>query len=274
MTELLRLFAPISLEEMSGIRLMNRTDTKFVTSVEKLKKLLELAQDEYFAQEIAGQRIARYYTMYYDTPDNAMYFCHHSGRIPRQKLRVRSYVDSHLNFLEVKSKNNHGRTKKKRIGIPDFNPQQPDERLIHEPKECCPFIARHLGLADELLHEKIENRFERITLVNRRKTERLTIDINLRFHNLETGYETVLPGVAIIELKRDGMQHSPIIDLLKMLRIHPMGFSKYCMGMALTNPDIKQNRFKERLHKIEKINIQAIVRQKHALTTAQKMQNA
>ena len=37
---------PISLDEMSGIKLMNRTDTKFVTSKQKLVGLLELAQGE------------------------------------------------------------------------------------------------------------------------------------------------------------------------------------------------------------------------------------
>ena len=36
MTTLLQGFAPISLEEMSGVKLMNRTDTKFITTVERL----------------------------------------------------------------------------------------------------------------------------------------------------------------------------------------------------------------------------------------------
>ena len=94
---------------MSGIRLMNRTDTKFVTNIATLRKLLKLAVWQYRAQEIEGKRQARYYTMYFDTPDMQMYTCHHSGHANRQKLRIRSYVDSGLNFLEVKTKNNHTR---------------------------------------------------------------------------------------------------------------------------------------------------------------------
>ena len=54
-------------------------------------------------------------------------------------------------------------------------------------------------------------------------------------------------------MKRDGNTYSPIQELLRQLRIFPSGFSKYCIGMALTTPDIKRNRFKERIRKIEKI---------------------
>ena len=38
--DLLTPFAPITLEQMSGVKLMNRTDTKFVTNTEKLCQLL------------------------------------------------------------------------------------------------------------------------------------------------------------------------------------------------------------------------------------------
>lgn len=41
MTEILQTlkeYIPISLEEMSGIKLMNRTDTKYVTSYQILKR--------------------------------------------------------------------------------------------------------------------------------------------------------------------------------------------------------------------------------------------
>ena len=48
--ELLSRLKPITLEQMSGIRLMNRTDTKFVTSKENLVRLLAMAQGKYYAQ--------------------------------------------------------------------------------------------------------------------------------------------------------------------------------------------------------------------------------
>lgn len=243
---------------MSGIRLMNRTDTKFVTNIATLRKLLKLAVWQYRAQEIEGKRQARYYTMYFDTPDMQMYTCHHSGHANRQKLRIRSYVDSGLNFLEVKTKNNHKRTRKKRTTMFDFDPLAPARNIAFDShddnfKEYDSFLRENLWYKPEIMGEAIENRFNRITLVNNNKTERLTIDTDLCFHNIHTGKDCSLPELAIIELKRDGLVPSPILALLNELRIKPLGFSKYCIGTALTNPDIRQNRFKQRLHALEKL---------------------
>lgn len=258
MTDILTNYQPITLEEMSGIRLMNRTDTKFVTNIATLRKLLKLAVWQYRAQEIEGKRQARYYTMYFDTPDMQMYTCHHSGHANRQKLRIRSYVDSGLNFLEVKTKNNHKRTRKKRTTMFDFDPLAPARNIAfnsHDDnfKEYDSFLRENLWYKPEIMEEAIENRFNRITLVNNNKTERLTIDTDLCFHNILTGNDCSLPELAIIELKRDGLVPSPILALLNELRIKPLGFSKYCIGTALTNPDIRKNRFKQRLHALGKL---------------------
>ena len=42
MHDILSTYRPITLDEMRGIKLMNRTDTKFVTTVSRLERLLEL----------------------------------------------------------------------------------------------------------------------------------------------------------------------------------------------------------------------------------------
>ena len=258
MDEILSSFQPITLDEMSGIKLMNRTDTKFVTTVDRLRLLLMLAHDDYRIQDIDGIRNASYYTAYFDTPDNNMYIVHQNGHAGRQKLRIRSYVDSGLNFLEVKTKNNHGRTKKKRVDMVGFDPNNPDHgiRFLRQDaqyRQYDEFLRKHLRYDPTILTEQMENHFHRITLVNKAKTERLTIDTDLCFHNLKTSNDVDLTGLAIIELKRDGLQPSPILGMLRELRIKPSGFSKYCMGSALTNPALKRNNFKERLHMIERL---------------------
>ena len=112
MTDILNTFAPISLEQMSGVKLMNRTDTKFVTNIEKLRQLLLLAQRDYYVQEIDGERNQEYDTTYFDTLAFDMYRQHQCGHTNRQKIRFRTYCISGLQFMEVKTKNNHGRTKK------------------------------------------------------------------------------------------------------------------------------------------------------------------
>ena len=115
------------------------------------------------------------------------------------------------------------------------------------------FLHKHLRYDPTVLAEHLENNFSRITLVNKGKTERLTIDTDLKFHNLENDCRADLTGLVIIELKRDGLRHSPILGMLRELRIKPSGFSKYCMGSALTNPSLKRNNFKERLRMVERM---------------------
>ena len=258
MEAIIKTYDPITLDEMSGIKLMNRTDTKFVTTVDRLRLLLTIAHDDYRAQDIDGRRIANYYTAYFDTPDNNMYIVHQNGHAGRQKLRIRSYVDSGQNFFEVKTKNNHGRTKKKRVDMVGFDPKHPDHgirfmRQDEQFRSYDAFLSKHLRYDPTILTEHLENHFRRITLVNKAKTERVTIDTDLCFHNIKTDRNVDLTGLVIIEVKRDGLQPSPILGLLRELRIKPSGFSKYCMGSALTNPSLKRNNFKERLRLVERL---------------------
>ena len=242
----LGLLAPISLDEMSGIKLMNRTDTKFVTNKCHLASLLELAQGQYFAQQIGEQRIANYRTTYWDTPAHRFFLEHHNARAPRQKIRVRTYMDSDLTFLEVKTKNNHGRTKKKRITVPS------QERQDVIDAGGTPFIQNLTGATFDDILPTVQNQFQRITLVNYGKTERLTIDFNVSFHNYETERDAGTGELVIIELKRDGNVFSPILDMLRQLRIKPSGFSKYCIGSVVTNAQLKNNLFREKLVRITK----------------------
>lgn len=251
MTEILNLYETITLDEMRGIRLMNRIDTKFVTTVPVLRELLRLAKADYFVQESQGELIAPYYTLYFDTPDCQMYNRHEAGHLARQKVRVRSYLHAGLNFLEVKTKNNHGRTKKKRIEALNFDPENNSQFSILN-SQFSDFLQTYLRYPQQSLVTQLENRFDRITLVNKAKTERLTIDTNLRFHNLSTGNYRFMNNLVVIELKRDGLQPSPILKTLIDLRIHPHGFSKYCIGSALTNGDLRRNRIKPRLHSVER----------------------
>lgn len=243
--ELLAKLHPITLEEMKGIRLMNRTDTKFVTNKNKLVYLLELVQGKYYAQFTNNSKIANYMTTYWDTDDYHFYMEHHNGCVPRQKVRARTYMDSDITFLEIKTKNNHGRTKKKRVEVPDqqITDEDGNEEFLQE--------RVHLSLTD--IHPTVRNRFHRITLVNNDKTERLTIDYDINFHNMETCEEANVGPLVIIELKRDGNVYSPVLDILRQLRIKPCGFSKYCIGMVMTNKKIKQNLFKKKLLKLHKL---------------------
>ena len=244
MTELINKFAPITLEQMSGVKLMNRTDTKFVTTTDRLRLLLQMACNDYYIQEIDGGRNLEYDTTYFDTTAFDMYNQHQWNHTNRQKIRFRTYCVSGLQFMEVKTKNNHGRTKKKRIEVTAMN---------LEEQEKCDFLGKYLRYGVDTLQPALNNHFSRITLVNKAKTERLTIDSALHFHNIVSGVDKDMGDLVIIELKRDGLVYSPVLEMLRRLRIHPHGFSKYCMGSALTNPELRVNRFKRKLIEINKI---------------------
>lgn len=231
---------------MSAVRLMNRIDMKFLTSIPILENLLKLLSTEYYIQDTDGLRLFPYHTMYFDTPSHRMYMMHHAGKKTRQKIRMREYVNSHVHFLEIKRKNNKGRTKKKRIQIEEFC----DSTDMFEN-----FISKHSDFHSNELIPHLENNFHRITLVNYAFTERLTIDVGLRFHNLLNNRIEEIPNISVIELKRDGSIPSPALKHLNSLRIKSSGFSKYCMGMVFTSlDDLKNNRFKERRRYVEKLN--------------------
>ncbi len=237
----------ITLDEMSSVRLLKRTDMKFVTDVATLRRLLEAALGNYYAQEVEGKRVLPYNTVYFDTPEeHAMFRQHHCGHFPRTKVRVRTYAATGHTFLEIKRKNNHGKTKKKRVQV-DSQQAVINERVGED------FLKEITGYTFDDIVPTMSTHFNRITLVNFGKTERLTIDFDLRFHNFETASDESMDSTAIIELKRDGRVPSPILSIIRQLRIKQAGFSKYCIGSAVTNPALRQNRFKLRLRKIGKL---------------------
>lgn len=244
MDTIINKYSTISLDDMSSVKLMNRVDTKFVTTMPRLMRLLQMAHNDYFIQEIEGKCNNGYTTLYYDTPSLDMYLTHHNGCLGRQKVRVRRYLDTGITFLEVKNKNNHRRTRKKRIAINDFN---------IEGEEKHQFLESLCWYDVETLRPALRNWFNRITLVNKAKTERVTIDTDLRYHNLLTSVDYAMDQAVIIELKRDGNVTSPLLSMLRDLSIHPHGFSKYCIGTALTNPQLKQNRLKEKIHYVHRL---------------------
>lgn len=248
--KLLSGFKPITLEEMDSIRLMNRIDRKYLTDIRTLGLILaDAAERGYRIFENSGLRLHGYDSIYFDTPDLWMFKEHRRGKAVRQKVRTRVYQDSGQSFLEVKRKNNHGRTKKKRLEIagelfPDFR----------SDKASCNWLSVHSLCGAEEIAPSLETAFRRVTLVNAGLSERLTIDTAVSFRNLRTGALSSLGDAVIIELKQDGRLHSEMQDILLRYRVKPLRISKYCIGIVSTDPAVHPGRFKEKLRAVEKIN--------------------
>ena len=237
-------FDKISLDEMNGVSLMKRVDTKFILTESQLSEILSQIQEDYKILEIDGERLMEYSTLYFDTQNKKCFKEHHNGKLNRYKIRMRKYLVSDICFLEVKKKNNLGVTNKIRRQIKDF-----ETILSSNSKE---FIYNS-QINDLLLEPALYNNFNRITLVNNNHPERVTIDTNLSFKSADK--EKIFDNLVVIEIKQEGKRLNTIINkALKLMSILPTNFSKYCLGITNTFDNIKTNRFKEINLKINKLN--------------------
>lgn len=235
----------ISLSEMDSVSLLQRMDTKFVVPYASLNKMLLAVSDKYRSLEINNQRLATYETHYYDTDDFALYKAHHNGKLNRYKIRHREYVESDLSFLEVKFKNNKGKTIKTRI-------KSHFDKEGLQPSELDFIDALMNYVPADGLKKVLTNTFKRATLVSIENRERLTVDTQLSFFHKNQLIE--LPHLAIIEVKNDKSSgDSEFLKLMRAMHISPYSFSKYCTGVTMLYPDVKQNNFKVRLLFINKL---------------------
>lgn len=240
----LQSFASISLEEIKKVRLLKRMDTKYLFHESLLPGILANLVNDYAVLEVDGVRMQQYKTRYYDTPDFELYRQHHNGQRDRFKLRVRAYLNSNLEFLEVKRKDNQNRTQKSRLPS--------DDSFKEETPEVRAFLQAAFPLDHKTFVPKITNSFYRIALVSKYDQERLSIDLDIRFLSPFTQF--ALPGVVIAEVKQPRFSvHSAFIQQMRRAGRRPTSFSKYCVGVALAYPHRKRNEFKPLLLDIQNL---------------------
>jgi hypothetical protein len=148
--------------------------------------------------------------------------------------------------LEFKSKNNKGRTDKKRI------------KIVSPPRvwsdQSVSFLQRFVKADIEKFLPSVLINYKRITLVNIKKPERVTIDIDLSFAYNDT--QTSLSNLVIAEVKEELSGASAFKLQMRNEKIREGSISKYCMGVALTNSAVKKNKFKHTLLRILKTDNQ------------------
>jgi hypothetical protein len=238
-------FSKISLEELSAMALLNRIDTKYVMTLEQLLSIMPALREDYRVLEVEGQRLNHYRTLYFDTPDFDLFTMHVNGMADRYKVRSREYLDSHLSFLEVKHKTRKDRTIKQRICT---------EKVVdHMTDDAEDWLEDVYPYDSHELEPKVWNTFTRVTLAGRSNCERVTLDFNLTF---SSNFRIIrLDRLAIAEVKLDGRGcASPFTDLMRQMRVHPQGFSKYCIGTSMLFEHVKKNAMKAQLLQIQKIS--------------------
>ena len=235
---------PITLEEMGKVRLMNRTDTKYIFHTELLQDILSSAKDCYRILCVDEIKVFQYNSLYYDTVGMEFYHGHHNGLRPRYKVRFREYIDTNRIFLEVKKKSVDGRTRKSRKQVSSLETSLSPESLQ--------YISERIPSVYNDLRPSLQTIFKRMTLVSDIEDERITIDTDLKFSQKDN--EKNLQNTVICEIKRDAAAGvSTFMKILKYHRVYPCNLSKYCLGTILLNSSIKANRFKENLLHISKL---------------------
>ncbi len=238
-------FEPIGLDEIGEAALLDRVETKYVVSAEMLPIFLRAIEADYRVLNVAGKRLNRYKSLYFDSAEFSLYHRHHAGGTNRYKVRSRQYVETGTAFLEIKHKNNKKRTHKERIETDQFL------RIIDRPtgdflRERCPHNI-------DAMFGRLISHYSRITLVNRHTAERVTIDLDLTFEWEDR--QVAFPAIAIIEIKRaPHSAESPAITQLRKQHCRPQSFSKYCIGISQIYPQVKHNNFKQTLRYVNKLS--------------------
>jgi len=237
-------FNKLSLEEMNSVKLMNRVDVKYVLHYNDLEKILETLSLDYEILEVNNSLNSNYETSYFDTGNYEMYNIHHNGKANRHKVRTRTYKDSNVSFVEVKYKNNKKKTAKTRI--------LRENNTIEFSKKEKKFITDKSPYNPETLKTALNNHFKRITLVNRKDVERVTIDTDITF--IKDDNKIKMDNMVICEIKKLPHNYLSIMEYaLRKHHIKVFRISKYCLGSYLCNPDVKLNLFKEKYRYINKI---------------------
>ncbi len=237
-------FGRIDLEQLTANGQMNRIDRKFLLHISHIPDVLHGLATEYQILEAAGDIISPYHSYYFDTDDFYFYQRHHSGFKNREKIRYRCYPNTSTTFLELKSKNNKGRTVKLRIPKTSINFPLDEESKAFLDEQGTEIAS------DQLVHSaRID--YHRLAFLTEDAHERFSIDFNIKASCEGATYS--FGDVAIVEVKQDVPFSSTIIMRMRELGIRENTLSKYCVSMAKLRPELKSNSFKADFRRLRKI---------------------
>jgi hypothetical protein len=235
---------PISLTEMDRVKLMDRSETKFVFPSSLLPMILASVSENYTVLEVNGKRMSVYETVYFDTDDHSLYLMHHNGRANRYKFRIRTYVETGVSYYEFKQKTPKKRTIKRRLEGDSADAAMLSPTLFHH-------VAPQYRALISQLSPVLKVQHTRTTLVNPESAERITIDTGLVF--MAGISSRNMTDICIAEVKQEKNAASRFTEMMRRHHIMTLRFSKYCQGMIAFYPSIKKNNFKPRIRQLEKI---------------------
>ena len=233
----------LGLEEVQAdADLQTRTDRKYLVPAADFLAMTRRLDGALAALEIDGLRRFDYESVYFDTPELEAHHAHAHGRRHRWKVRTRSYLDSGLCTLEVKSEGGRGET------IKDRHPWTLRDRHSLDPgaRELIGTTLGSRALA-ERLEVSLVTRYDRTTVVDLQTRNRMTCDVGLVFDR--GGRSRHGPSdLVLVESKTTGAA-GPVDAILWRLGHRPLSLSKYCAGLALLDPSLPANRWNRTLRR-------------------------
>ena len=253
----------VGLHAIESVALMDRYDSKFLVPMDWLPEVIADLTEHHVLQ-VEQDHLIRYNNLYFDTKGNECLTEHVRGRTKRFKVRIRQYQNSKVAFLEVKLRDVYGKTAKKRMArssdLPWNAPLTEGEIL---------FLRGHLGDVTDELTPSLQSRFDRFTLVNLHRGDRITFDQNLQFsdprkHLKAPLWTSPIPHLAVVEWKQRKLNHQ--CDLIQSFRAKPgrrgplgraLRVSKYILGRMSVCDDLAPGAYRKTLRDIQRAELAA-----------------
>jgi hypothetical protein len=212
--------------------LMRRYDRKYLCTEADLEFLWEAMDQSHCYVEVNGQRESLYTNDYFDNPELAFYHAHRTGRLRRNKFRLRTYHANQSSFWELKQKHPRGYQIKVRTALqpgeatddPRANRAYVD--LLAQGLEAGQHrVAGLQALVPNNLQRSLRIEYQRQTLFNPLNGERLTID---RALNASDGQQRLDFGpLVLLELKQASRERHLLDRWSLQGRVQEGSFSKY-----------------------------------------------
>lgn len=230
----------IGLEELNGAAaLQTRVDRKYLVDAALADRILSTLPTEALVLEMGGLRSFTYDSVYFDTPGLDSYLLAAHDRRRRYKIRTRTYVDSNLSFLEVKTEGARSATVKERI------PYAPADRS-RITAEGMAYVRETLAAVGSVpdagtLQPVLETGYARTTLYLPASGSRATIDSDVTW-TLPGSPGWTLDRKVVVETK-SGSTAGALDRHLWAHGVRPSRISKFATGLAALCPSLPANRW-------------------------------
>ena len=191
--------------------------------------------------EIDGEREFGYRSVYFDSPDLSSYLAAARPRRRRYKVRVRSYLDSDLQFVEVKTRGSRGATVKDRLSHPGSAYELGAAGRTYVAETLTAAGLHDRGHRVDDLGPVLTVRYRRTTLLLPRSGARATLDTQLSWQ-LPGAAPLALPDLAIVETK-SARAATEVDRALWTMRHRPSTVSKYGTGLAALRPELPSHKW-------------------------------